>query len=61
MNVFRCEGRVKTHFVFRESGVIVILFLLLSSPNKDAYSIGKSGLLLCSPEINISENMTLSL
>lgn len=58
--MFRCEGRVVTHFVFRESG-IVILFPLLSSPNEDAYPMVNSGLLLCSAEIKISANITLSL
>lgn len=60
MNVFRREGRVKTHFVFREGGVI-ILFPLLSSPNEDAYPMLNSGLLLCSSEIKISANITLCL
>lgn len=60
-NVFRSEGRVTTHFVFRESSVIRILFPLLSSLTEDACPMVNSGLLFCSPEINISANITLSL
>lgn len=59
-DVFRCEGRVTTHFVFRESAVIVILFPLLSSLKKDACPMVNPGLLFCSPEINISANIILS-
>lgn len=61
INVFRSEGRVTTYFVFRENGVIGIPSPLVLSPTEDACPMVNSGLLFYSPQINISENITIYL
>lgn len=61
VNMFRSEGRATTYFVFRESGVIGIPFPLVSSPTEDACLMVNSELLFYSPQVNISENITLYL
>lgn len=61
VNVFRSEGRATTYFVFRESGVIGIPFPLVSSPTEDASLVVNPELLFYSPQVNISENITLYL